>query len=189
MIAAAAVLACALAAAGVLWLTGRGSSSAPLRAGPLEGTNFEELRARTEPSQSGLLWGSLVLHNPTKNDIVLHEVTLAGNPQSLEPTTAPYLWGPDRVALLGTGAVSGYALPLPAAWKIPPRHEVTNYRIAPQTEEESVEVVFEFPVPTHTSELHGITVRYRMNGLAYRKTFDVNLTICAPEDPSPCRKL
>ncbi|MFG1995775.1 hypothetical protein ACGFJ7_37970 [Actinoplanes sp. NPDC048988] len=189
MLAATAVLACLLVAAGALWLTGRAPSSVPLRAGPLEGTDFEQLRARTQPSQAGLLWGSLLLHNSTSGDIVLDEITLAGNPQGLEPTAGPYLWGPDRVALLDTGAVSGYALPLPKAWKIPPRHEVANFRIAPQPEQESVEVLFEFPVPTRTSELHGITVRYHTGGLGYQKTFDVNLTVCAPDDPSPCRQL
>ncbi|MEV4347760.1 hypothetical protein AB0J83_25165 [Actinoplanes sp. NPDC049596] len=172
-------------AASASWLPG-----VPLRAGPLEGTTFEELHARTDPSQAGILWGSLLLHNPTGKTITIDGVRIAGNPQALEPSAGPYIWDVDRYELLGTGAISAYQLPLPPAkFTIPPRHEAKGFRIPPHAEEDSIEVVYEFPIPTRTSELHGITVSYHVGGLAYRKTYDIHLTICAPNDPDPCDQL
>lgn len=53
----------------------------------------------------------------------------------------------------------------------------------------SVEVLYEFPVPEKTSTITGITVRYHSAGIAYRKTFGVTITICAPADPRPCNRL
>ncbi|WP_305783582.1 hypothetical protein [Symbioplanes lichenis] len=85
-----------------------------------------------------------------------------------------------------SGAVSGYQLPLPTDWRLPVRHRVAGYTIRPQSEDSSVEVLYEFPVPGATSRIEGITVRYRAGGIAYRKTFDVAITICAPAGPRPC---
>ena len=88
--------------------------------------------------------------------------------------------------MLGTGAVSGQHLPLPRDWKIPVRHPVGGYRLPPQEEDASVEVLFELPVPDRTVTIEGLTVRYETAGRAYRKTFPVTITVCAPADPGPC---
>jgi hypothetical protein len=180
-------IAVAVATAGGLWIVGR-LPGAPMRAGPLEGTNFEELRARLRPGDTGMLWGSLVLHNSTNNDIVLQQVTLADNPQKIKPSAGPYVWDETRVALLNTGAVSGYQMPLPSTWKLPVKHRVEGFIVPPQDEDGSVEVLYEFPVPDKVTTIKGITVRYRTAGIVYRKTFDVALTMCTPADPEPCNK-
>lgn len=65
-----------------------------------------------------------MLHNATKDDIVLDEVTLADNPQKIRPMGDPYIWDQARVGLLGSGAVSGYPVPLPSTWKLPRQHHV-----------------------------------------------------------------
>jgi hypothetical protein len=181
----AASIAVVVAAVGVLWIVGR-LPGAPMRVGPLEGTNFEELRVPMRPGDTGMLWGSLVLHNSTRDDIVLDQVTLADNPQKIKPSAGPYIWDETRVALLNTGAVSGYQMPLPSSWKLPVKHPAEGFTVAPQDEDGSIEVLYEFPVPEKTTTVKGITVRYRTAGITYRKTFDVTLTICAPADPKPC---
>jgi hypothetical protein len=63
---------------------------------------------------------------------------------------------------------------------------VTGFRIPPHSEGQSIEVVYEFPVPTRVTELHGITVRYHTRGLAYRKTYDVSIIMCPPSDTQRC---
>ncbi|UQU65128.1 hypothetical protein COUCH_01885 [Couchioplanes caeruleus] len=182
LIVAAAVVVAAVVAG--LWVVGR-LPGVPLRDGPLEGTNYEELWQKTKPTDTGMLWGSLVLHNSTKSDIVLVDVALA-DPDGIVPSAGPYIWGEDRVAMIGSAAVSGYKFPLPAEWKIPPKHAVAGYRIRPQAESDSVEVLYELPVPRRTSTIRGIAVRYRTAGITYRRTFDVILTICAPTEPERC---
>ncbi|GAA2469196.1 hypothetical protein [Winogradskya humida] len=180
-----ASIAVLVAAVAVLWIVGR-LPGAPMRAGPLEGTNFENLRARIRPGDTGMLWGSLVLHNPTRDDIVLDKVSLADNPQKIKPSAGPYIWDETRVALLDTGAVSGYQMPLPSTWKLPVKHPVEGFTIPPQDDDGSVEVLYEFPAPETATTVKGISVRYRTAGMIYRKTFDVTLTMCAVADPEPC---
>ncbi|GAA2617364.1 hypothetical protein [Paractinoplanes durhamensis] len=182
----AGTLAVVVLAAFILWLIGR-LPGAPLRPGPLEGTNYEELKVRTNTAETGILWGSLQLHNGTGFDVVLDKVTLADNPQNTQPSAGPYIWDTDRVALLNTGSVSGYSIPLPSDWKIPPRHSVKGFRIRPHAEEESVEVLYELPVPTRVTEVHGMTVRYHTRGLAYQRTYDISIIICPPSDGSRCK--
>jgi len=183
----AALIAVVVLSAGVLLVLGR-LPGAPMRDGPLEGTRFEELRATLRSGDTGLLWGSLVLHNPTAKDVVLDEVGLAGNPQGLKPSAGPYLWDMTRVELLDTGAVSGYALPLPSSWRLPRPIPVSGYVLPPGGEDDSVEVLYEFPVPQRTSVLTGMTVGYHTGGIAYRKTYDVTLTVCPPDDHRSCRR-
>ena len=170
-----------------LWIFGR-LPGAPVRSGPLEGTNFEDLRIPLRPADTGVLWGSLVLHNSTKSDITLENVSFARNPANIDPIGSPYVWDETRVALLDTGAVSGYQLPLPSTWHLPQKHAVSGYRIPPQKEDGSVEIVYELPVPTATSTVDGITVRYRAGGIIYRKTFGVSITVCPPGESARCHQ-
>jgi hypothetical protein len=185
---AAAIVILLILAGTSLWILGR-LPGTPMRAGPLEGTDFEELRAPTKQTYTGLLWGSLLLHNSTDTDIILEKAYIAGNPQQVTPTASPYIWDETRVELLNTGAISGHELPLPSTWKLPTRHPLNGYRIPPQNEETSIEVLFELPIPDRTTILKGITIEYQTGGIRFRKTFDVNLTICAPADPAPCNRL
>lgn len=186
ILAAGAVVAVVVAAG--LWIIGR-LPGAPMREGPLEGNTAEVIRVPTETIHTGLLWGTLVLHNGTSKDIVLEQITLADKPQKLIPSAGPYIWDEGRVALINGGAISAYTLPLPSKFTIPPRHRVEGFTIAPQAEDGSVEVVYEFPLPDTAVTVKGITVRYRTAGIVYRKTYDVTLTICAPSDPKPCNLL
>lgn len=133
-----------------------------------------------------MLWGSLVLHNSTEDDIVVEQVTLDDNPMKIRPSAGPYIWDESRIALLDTGSVSGYQLPLPSAWKLPVRRTVECFVIRPQREDDSVEVLYEFRVPDETTTIKGINVRYHTAGIVYRKTFDVAITICPPTDFDPC---
>ncbi|MET8147718.1 hypothetical protein ACIBSW_28760 [Actinoplanes sp. NPDC049668] len=180
-----ASIAVVIAAVGGLWILGR-LPGAPMRAGPLEGTDFEELWAPLRPADTGLLWGSLVLHNPTGHDIVLETVTLADNPGRIAPSAGPYIWDETRVALLDTGSVSAYQLPLPNTWKLPRKHPVKGFTVPPHDEDGSVEVLYELPVPDRPTTIDGIAVRYRTSGITYRRTFDVTITVCPPADTRPC---
>lgn len=181
----AALLVLAVAAAAGLWLTGRFPGASPPD-GPLEGTNFEKLATRLEADDTGLLWGSLLLHNGTDNDVVLEEVTLDDNPDGVVPDAGPYLWDTDRVELLGSGAVSVHPMPLPSDWRIPPKHQVAGFVIPPHAEQDSVEVVYELPVPDRAVTISGITVRYSTAGRRYQNTYDVAIVACPPGDQKPC---
>jgi hypothetical protein len=180
-IVASVVVAVVVPALGTMLVIGR-PSALTLREGPLQGTTFEEVRAPVEPSHTGVLWGSLVLHNPTAQDIVLDDVRIARNADQLEPSAGPYVWDGSRVVLLGAGAVSAYQMPLPRTWNLPQKHPVAGFVIPPGDEDDSVEVLYEFPVPDRPSTIQGITVRYHAGVLSYRKTFDIAITIVPPAD-------
>lgn len=166
----------------------------PLREGPLEGTNGVAARMQVRATDSGAIWGNLILENHSGSTIVLDSIEVAQNPQHLEQLTAPYIWDEGRVAMLGFSTVDGYQLPLPAEWNLPPRHPVEGYELKstdpPQPDDDTikdVEVLLEFGVPEQASPLIGITVNYHVGWLAYRKTFDISFTLCPPTDPQPCK--
>lgn len=91
--------------------------------------------------------------------------------------------------MLGFGSVDYYALPLPAEWKIPNRHRVSDYILKPANEESEpdAEVLFEFAKPSRASFVGDVTVQYRVGWLAYRKTFPIRLHLCPPNDLAPCQ--
>jgi len=180
-----ALAAAMVAAAAILWIVGR-LPGAPLRDGPLDGVDGEAIWAPLQARDSGVLWGSLLLHNPTGQTVTLDAVSFAANPQHLMPSVGPYIWDESRYKLLNTAAVSGYKLPLPADWKLPRQYPVKGYRIAPQDGDTDIEVLYEFPVPEHAGTVDGITVRYRVGAVTYGKTFGVSITVCPPSDPLPC---
>jgi len=174
---------------------------APLLSGPLEGSDGVDMKSPMQPGDTGMLWGVLELQNRSGSTIVLDSVEVVRNPNHVKLLRDPYIWDDARVGLLKVGSVSGYTLPLPAKWKIPPKREVRGFRIRPDSggksdqsgDEESEyngaspEVLFEFAKPARASEISGIRVRYHIGWYAYQRTFDgLSFTMCPATDPTPC---
>ena len=157
----------------------------PMREGPLEGPSGVTLAAPVRAEHTGAIWGSLVLENHSGSAIVLDSVTVADNPQNLPQTVPPYLWDKTRIERLGFATVDRQ-LPLPAEWRLPERLPVQGHVLEPAPDD--AEVLIEFGVPQRTSTVSGITVRYHVGWLAYRKTFDLKLTLCPPADRGACRR-
>ena len=167
----------------------------PLREGPLEGTSGVAARMPVAAKDKGAIWGNLVLENHSGSTIVLDSIEVAQNPQKLRQLTAAYIWDQNRVDLLGFSTVDGYPLPLPATWRLPPRRDVDGFELKSTDLSETegntlndVEVLLEFDVPQRASPLTGITVKYHVGLLAYRKTFDISFTLCPSTDRQPCDK-
>ena len=170
----------------------------PLRAGPLEGPDGVTTSIPVRPTDAGVLWGILTLDNRTGSPVVVDSVEVADNPDGVALLTEPYIWDDTRVAMLGTGSVDVYHLPLPADWRLPARHPVHGYIIEAGTPEAatdaedndrndpSAEVLFEFAAPRKAATISGITVRYHIGWMAYRRTFDTTIVMCPLNDRGPC---
>ena len=174
----------------------------PLLSGPLEGSDGVDMKSPMKPGDTGMLWGVLELQNRSGSTIVLDSVEVARNPSHVRLLRDPYIWDDARVGFLKVGGVSGYQLPLPAKWKIPPNRAVRGFRIRPdsggkshqseggdaQYNGASPEVLFEFAKPARASEVSGIRVRYHIGWFAYQRTFDnLSFTMCPATDPGPCK--
>jgi hypothetical protein len=170
----------------------------PLRAGPLEGVDGVYASLPVRPTDTGVLWGVLNLENRSGSPIVLDSVTVAENPDHLPLLKPPYIWDEFRVKTLGFNGTDAYQLPLPAKWKLPPERKVSGFELKSRTSEQidqgevgdgevpSVEVLFEFAPPKKPTKLNGITVRYHIGPLAYRRTFDTSIVFCPINDLGPC---
>jgi hypothetical protein len=169
----------------------------PLRGGPLDGGGGE---ISAPVPATGMVWG-LDLTNSSGTDIVLDSVEVAENPNRVPLLRDPYLWADLRAP--GVEAISVYSLPLPAEWTIPPRQAVRGHVIRSgkyqrslkvnETAPEDVKytgdeplVLIEFAQPKRASKISGLTVRYHIGWQAFRKTFDMSLLMCPPNDPAPC---
>jgi hypothetical protein len=170
----------------------------PLRAGPLQGVEGVTLSAPVRPADTGVLWGVLVLTNPSSQQIVLDSVTVAENPGQLPLLRPPYIWDESRTDILGFNGTDGHQLPLPADWNLPPEREVSGFILKSATPEPSDEaemtgpespsanVLFEFAPPKKRSKLTGITVEYHIGPVSYRRTFDTSIVLCPIADLGPC---
>lgn len=180
-------------------LTGR-APGGPLREGPLIGHDGVTAAMPVRATDTGVLWGILNLENRSGSPIVIDSVAPADNEQDLPLLTEPYIWDDSRVALLNTGSVDAHQLPLPANWKLPAKHKVKGYVLESGTPEQiergetekgydgpSAEVLFEFAVPKRPSTIRGITVKYHIGSVAYRRTFDTTMTFCPWNDQAPCK--
>ncbi|BCY08627.1 hypothetical protein [Actinoplanes sp. L3-i22] len=157
----------------------------PCLPGPLEGASGVSVTVPLRPSDTGALWGALILHNAAVDGLVLESVSLADNPDGLAPSRSPYIWDDSRVAMLGFASVAAYNLPLPASWRIPVEQSLAGYRMR-KSEDATVEVLVEFAPPEKASTVSGIAVRYRVGWRTYRKVFDLAVTLCPPADTKPC---
>jgi hypothetical protein len=125
----------------------------------------------------------------------------AENPDKVKLLAGPYVWGDLNIP--GVGAISGYPLPLPAGWRVPRREKVEGFAIAsgarrkPLKMNESApeeapytgghpEIMIEFARPERASTVTGVTVDYRIGWQAFRKTFDMSLTMCPRNESGPC---
>jgi hypothetical protein len=172
----------------------------PLRAGPLEGVDGLHAALPVKPTDTGVLWGVLNLKNRSGSTIVLDSVEVAENPGRLSLLKQPYIWDENRTEILGFNGTDGYQLPLPGDWHLPPERKVPGFNLKSGTRQQidhpdeetgysgpTAEVLFEFARPKKPTKLNGITVRYHIGRLAYRRTFDTSIVLCPIDDLGPCK--
>ncbi|MFI5930761.1 hypothetical protein [Actinoplanes sp. NPDC051494] len=154
-----------------------GLGPGPLRRdGPLDGGALGGLAGRVQPTDQGVLWGAVELHNGTDHTVVVDEVTLTGV-HGLTTTAGPFVWDGTRYPVLGAGSVAIHGLPLPGAWDALERHSPRGYRIRPRTDD-TIEILYEFAVPARDATLDGLTVSYHIGPFAYRRYFPASLKLC-----------
>lgn len=164
----------------------------PLREGPLDGGGGDLITIRLkEPDVQGVFWGSLELRNSSSSPLTLESVSLSHNPDGVRQRTDPYVWDEHRVDLLHAASIEASRIPLRPEWTIPPRHKLKGYVLKPAPADNEwghdAEVIFEFAVPSKSSEVGDVTVRYRVGWLAYQKTFPIRLHMCPSNDLAPCK--
>ena len=195
-----------IAGASVVALTGLTSLAlsgivpgVPLRAGPLQGSGGSGA-APVRADEKGLLW-SLELKNHSGSKIVLDSVELAENPDQVALLTEPFLWDDASQAF---SPMAAYSIgPVPLDWKTPPKQVVEGHVIEsgdrqeplkinefpPEQSDEtgdSPAILVELARPPRASTVNGITVEYHIGWQAFRKTFDMELTLCPTNDLNPC---
>jgi hypothetical protein len=173
----------------------------PLRAGPLQGSGGSGM-APMQAKDTGLLW-SLELKNHSGSKIVLDSVKLAENPDQVALLAQPFVWDDPRQVYSAAQAYSIGPLPLPSEWKTPPNLTVNGHVIksgkrqeplkineSPPEEQDNTGdnpvVLVELARPSKASTVNGVTVDYHIGWQAFRKTFDMELVVCPPNDLDPC---
>jgi hypothetical protein len=194
IITVAVVAVAALAVAGFL-LNGGRFTLGTVAEGPLEAGVDRQLTLPLRAQDKGAAWGSLALRNGSADSpIALDSVAFESTTGRLTQLTSPYVWDENRWKVSGSGSLEAYQLPLPAAWNQVPKHPLRGYLLKPATSVPAgddaavpeAEVVVEFGVPEKASGFKSVAVDYHIGTVAYRKTFQIGLVLCPPNDPTPC---
>ena len=181
VVAASVVAVGVVAVAGAVSLRGDG-----LRDGPLSG--FQGVIVTLPvPGDGDVYYGNNVLWNDSDTPVVLESVELVGVEGDLREAEPPFLWGPDRVEIAGSGMLAVYQDPIPPEWDEVPRLALRGHELPPSpTSADGVELVFVFEAPDGVASAAGVRVTYVHEGRTYVEELGTAFVLCPGPDQEPC---